>query len=59
MSPLHIKLGIMKQSVPGVMYHQDLFPAKVTAGLFVKPQTDEIIEYKELLKKLERKVKAA
>ncbi|KAL6465610.1 hypothetical protein MHYP_G00257430 [Metynnis hypsauchen] len=70
MSPLHIKLGLIKQFVRALdkesrafNYLQDLFPklseAKIKAGVFVGPQIKKIIECSEFPKKLNRKERAA
>ncbi|XP_061409988.1 uncharacterized protein LOC133344058 [Lethenteron reissneri] len=69
MSPLHIKLGLMKQFVRAVdresaafkylQYFSKLSEAKVKAGVFVRSQIKKILECNEFPKKLTRKEKAA
>ena len=70
MPPLHIKLGLIKQSVTALdkesaafKYLQFLFPklpdAKVKAGTFVGPHIKKIIECDKFAKLLNRKQKTA
>ena len=70
MSPLHIKLGLIKQFVKALdknsdafKYLQNCFPkiseAKIKAGIFVGPQIRKILECNKFLEKLSTTERAA